>query len=256
MDSVLADTELIETELIEAELIETDLDPSDTDPLLDLEQGPDGNLLLPEIPLDPQLIQLQRDGCNFVGQIIASIEGRIFDSFYDIMKKGRPSLSEEDLGVLVGEQMTTTSRGLIKCLERLTVEFYNNAYYALQYDKLGQPEKISFVFRDIIKEIKQMAELGGYEPHVLLDKLFRLDVDIHFDILRENLNAITKENLCLTLASQMNLFLTDFPVFKFFAKGEDDEIAFTFRDPMIPDDAPFHLEIEMSTESTKACEAS
>lgn len=221
---------------------------TEADPVLDFAETDNGDIILPTPPLDPVLIAMHKYACDFVAQVIVSMEEKLYDTSYTLFKSQMPQNSDEDIRTKVNQFMTTTSDPVVKCLEEMTKFFYNNLYYSLQKEYFDVPpeEQVISQFEQIIPDLKAHAKTMDYPPHVLLDKLFRLNVDLHFDILREKLSAFTKEELCMTLATQINLYLTDVNTIKFLARGEDDEITLVYRNPKNPDDAPFQLEIELT----------
>ena len=183
----------------------------------------DDDMSFPKATIDPRLIKLQRDVTEFVTSVILKHEAE----FYILITKFFPEKIENLLA--------STNRSVIEMIKETTVKFYNELYMNIQ-NKIETPKSIL---------ITEMCEFADYGAHILLDKLFRLTLDIHIDIERERLVTSNRDNYSNSILVQINLYLLSKNLLQFFAKNEGEDIPFV----IVPEgELPFSVTIDKNIE--------
>ena len=129
----------------------------------------------------------------------------------------------------------------------LTKNFYNNLYHDVKKRNLKVP---------IVQIIIGLLELVDYGFHILLDKLFRITVDVHMDIDRQKLTIRDEANgnqyetnsdqysldiFEKTLSIQINLVLKSYNLSYALSRHKKDNVEYVD----VPDDHDvFEIEIE------------
>ena len=125
----------------------------------------DNDMTFPKATVDPKLIKLQSDITVFVTSVILKHE----KEFYKLVNTHFAGEFESILG--------NTTASIISMISETTNQFYNKLYFDIQNSNNTNLTKI----------IMEMCELVDYGPHILLDKLLRLTLEIHLDVVREQL---------------------------------------------------------------------
>lgn len=164
----------------------------------------DGNIFFPHAKIDPKLIQLQKDVTEFVTSVILKHE----KDFYQLVKDNFNCQYENILGY--------TRDYIIEMITKATTKFYNQIYSDIQNKR--QTPLTTLVY--------DMTEYTNYGPHILLDKLFRLTLDAHLDVVREdlvfeNMDLYDKSVLC-----QINIYLSSRNLLHVMSKGVDENGPF------------------------------
>lgn len=128
----------------------------------------DDNPSFAKAKTDPRLLDLQKEVVEFVTSVILNHELE----FYRLVQKMFPSKLENLL--------CHTGPSIIQMITEVTNKFYNKIYFDIQH-KNDTP---------LVKLILKMCELTDYGPHVLLDKLLRLTIELHLDVDREKLDIM------------------------------------------------------------------
>ena len=120
-------------------------------------------IVFPKTEINPFMLKLQVMVREFITTVIIHHEQLI----YNIITKNNfePSL------------LTTTNKTIIDLIIECTKTFYNKCYMNLQNE----------VITTETTNILEMSYYAQYSPHILLNKLIHLTLDIHIDIVRENL---------------------------------------------------------------------
>lgn len=187
----------------------------------------DENPSIPQVHIDPKLLNLQKEVAEFVTSVILNHE----IEFYQLVQRVFPAKLEDLL--------CSTGPSIIQMIVETTNKFYNKIYYDIQHKN----ETL------LTKSILQMCSLADYGPHILLDKLLRLTLEIHLGIDREELDLIDvnsnsyyiSKNRQLTkgelksnpldfyqrsVLSQINCNLQTKNLVHIMSKGEDDDTEF------------------------------
>ncbi|BCS82917.1 hypothetical protein QLL95_gp1206 [Cotonvirus japonicus] len=126
----------------------------------------DDELTFPKATINEKLTALQKYATEFIVEVILRHE----KEYYDLIEKniGREYLKS---------QLCSTNNIIITAICELTMKFYNKLYHDYQ-------NKIK---NGLTQMIDNMNKYTDYGPHVLLDKLFRVTIDVHIEIQREHL---------------------------------------------------------------------
>ncbi len=182
------------TDLCEKNIFNNDSSDDSSDD--DMSCVPD-DLSISKPEIDSKLIKLQNEVVDFVSTVILKHEIEI----YDLVKKNFSGQMAQLLG--------TTNPKIIEIITTITNKFYNKMYKNFQNKKFDAETMI----------INSMLPYVNYGPHVLLEKLIKITIDAHIDLVRENLvvdvtsrdvyeksinvqlNLYFKSNLCHVLSS-------------------------------------------------------
>ena len=184
----------------------------------------DDDMTFPKASIDPKLIKLQKDVTEFVTSVILKHEAE----FFLLVKKLFVSKMEYLLG--------TTNKSIIEMIKETIVKFYNNLYFDIQNKKNT----------DLTKLVLEMCEFAEYGAHILLDKLFRLTVDAHLDVEREQLVIGNEVDYSKSILNQINVYLLSKNLLQILSKGEGEDLPFV----IIPEgEKPFSIVIEKNIEN-------
>ncbi len=164
----------------------------------------DDEMHFPRATIDPNLIKLQSEVTEYVTGVILHQEKK----FYEVVNNNFPTMKSDILG--------TTCKTIIDMITEAINTHYNNIYLGIQYDQ-------STAEIDLVKE---MASHGDYGPHILLDKLIRLTIDAHSDIIREKLCLDNLDLYHKTILEQINVYLLSTNLLHVMSKGPFDDIPF------------------------------
>lgn len=179
----------------------------------------DGNLFFSQAKIDPTLINLQKDVTEFVTSVILKHE----KDFYELVKNNFNGAYENILGY--------TRNYIIEMITRTTTKFYNQIYADIQHNKKTPLTTL----------ICEMTEYAKYGPHILLDKLFRLTLDAHLDIIREDLIFDDMDLYNKSILCQLNIYLSSRNLLHVMSKGMDENGPFV----IIPEgNNAFQVDIE------------
>lgn len=164
------------------------------------------DLVFPKATVDPRLLKLQQLVTGFVTSVILKHER----DFYQLVENHYPSKKNSIL--------TTTNSSVIEMIMQTTSKFYNKLYHGIQ-QKMDS---------DLIESVVNMCEFADYGPHILLDKMIRLTLEIHLDIWRENL--LLADNNCdvyeKTILIEINKSLLSLNLLHILSKGIDEDGPF------------------------------
>lgn len=176
----------------------------------------DDELHFPRASVDPRLLKLQLEVTEFVTGVILNHEKK----FYELIEMHAKHLKSNILG--------TTNEKIIDMITVTTNTYYNQLYLCIQ-NKTPTSES------ELIEEISSYADYGS---HVLLDKLIRLTIDIHHEIIREKLHIDTCNTHLKTVLEQINIYLISTNLLHILSKGPNDDIPFC----IVPDNQqPFNI---------------
>ena len=159
----------------------------------------DDNIVFPKATIDPKLIKLQKESIEFITSIILKHE----QEFYKLIKENFPNSIEEILG--------NTTPVIIKMISETTNKFFNKIYYDIQNNINSGPAQC----------ILSMVQFADYGPHILLDKLIRITLNVHLDIPREKL-IIVDDSYEKTIFQYLNFYLMSYNFLDLLSKKEDD----------------------------------
>ena len=175
-------------------------------------------LIFPKTHIDPKLIHLQKEVSEFVTSVIIKHE----EEFYLLVKKN----FNNTVGIL-----GYTHGTIISMITETTNKFYNEIYLAIQ-------NQIASPLTNFIIDLAIHAEYG---PHILLDKLIRLTIEIHFEMIREQLILDNLDLYKESVLKQINQYLSSCKLIHILSKGPNDDIPFV----NVPDDQkPFNIVID------------
>jgi len=157
----------------------------------------------PKTEIDPRLIKLQEMIFDFITDIIIRHEKKMFEVVH---KLNSPRV----------DFITTTNQTVIDMISLCTHEFYNKCYFDMQHG----------INNDITNIIKQMEKLVDYGWWVLLDKLIRMTIDTHINVVREDIMIDSEELFFQTIYDQVYEYLCDRNLIHVFCKGPNDDIKF------------------------------
>lgn len=164
----------------------------------------DDDMCFPKATVDPKLLKLQKDVTEFITSVILKHEGE----FYVLVEKHFKSTMQNILG--------TTCRTIIQMITETTNKLFNKIYFDIQNNHQTQ----------LTATILEMTEYADYGPHILLDKLIRLVIDIHIDVNREKLVIDNNEIYSMSVLQEINQNLLSKNLLDILSKGEHDDIPF------------------------------
>ena len=171
------------------------------------------DMAFPKATVNPKLLKLQKLVTEFVTSVILKHE----KEFGQLIDNHCPTKRSEVLGV--------TNPSIIEMITQTTNIFYNKLYYQIQ-------NKIN---TDTVNLILEMCEYADYGPHILLDKLIRLTLEIHLDIWRECLVMLDQNGDDLyekSVLIEINEKLLSLNLLHILSKGINEDEPFI----NIPDD--------------------
>lgn len=114
--------------------------------------------------------------------------------------------------------LNSTCSSIIEMIVETTNKFYNDTYHNIQNKNNT----------DIVKIILKMRKYTEYDTHILLDKLLRLTLEIHLDVIREKL-TLKNDRYDLyeeSVLCQINTFLSSFNLLHVLSKGTNEDGTF------------------------------
>lgn len=164
------------------------------------------DLVFPKATIDPKLYKLQKDVTEFVTSIILKHEL----DFLGIISQNFPDKIDDIL--------CNTCESINEMIMETTCHFYNKIYREIQ-NKI--PSQLSHT-------IMEMCECTNYGPHILLDKLFRLTLDAHLEVVREQLSWENNDSDLYQklILNQVNVYLLSHNLLHILSKGPDEDIPF------------------------------
>lgn len=162
------------------------------------------DLVFPKATVDPKLLRLQASVTEFVTTVILKHERE----FFDLVSTHFPNKSE---------LLLNTNPSIIEMITRTTNKFYNTLYHQIQNHY--QTEEVLL--------IHEMCDFTDYGPHILLDKLLRLTLEIHLDIWRENLEMGDDYSIYeTTILNEINVRISSYNLLHIMSKGPNDDTVF------------------------------
>lgn len=160
------------------------------------------DMIFPRATIDPKMIKLQAEVTEFVTSVILKHEKK----FYELAEK--MNKKEDILGL--------TTPTIIEMINESNSSFYNNLYLDIQNCK-DTP---------ITNIIHEMVSYANYGPHILLDKLLRLTLDMHLDINREKLSLDDLDTYHKSILNDINNYFFGKDILHILSKGADDDTPF------------------------------
>ena len=167
----------------------------------------------PKAQIDSRHLDLQKEVVDFITSVILNHE----IEFYQLVEKIFPTKLKDLL--------ESTGPSIIQMIVETTNKFYNKIYYDIQHKN---PTPLAIAILD-------MCKLTDYGPHILLDKLLRLTLEIHLDVIREelvvNYNSSRADNnpydiYQKSVLTQINIKFRSHNLVHIMAKGEDEDTDF------------------------------
>ena len=165
---------------------------------------PNGDLVFPKATINQALVKLQAEVTEFVTSVILSHERY----FYHVCTTHFPDIRDDIL--------TKTTKTIIQFIVDATNTFYNQIYADMQ----------DAHHTTLVKSVEEMSQYAEYKPHVLLDKLIRLTIDVHIDVVREQLATNTVDLYLQTVLNQINTHLLSCNLLHVLSKGPTDDDPF------------------------------
>lgn len=195
----------------------------------------DNDMTFPKATIDPKLIKLQSEITNFVTSVILKHERE----FYKLVN----TYFEAEYQLI----LANTTASIISMITETTNQFYNKLYFDIQNSNNN----------DLVKLVMEMCELVDYGAHILLDKLLRLTLEIHLDIVREqlafsdgslNLNTSDADDIYeKSILMQINISILSHNLLHIFSKGMDEDGPFV----IVPTgEKPFNIIIDKNIKNS------
>uniref|UniRef100_A0A6C0C6C7 Uncharacterized protein n=1 Tax=viral metagenome TaxID=1070528 RepID=A0A6C0C6C7_9ZZZZ len=160
-------------------------------------------IVFPKQEINPYMIKLQVLVREFLTTVITHHEQII----YNIVIK-----NSYDKSIL-----TTTNRTIIDMIVECTKSFYNKCYINLQNE----------VVTAETTNILEMSYYAQFSPHILLNKLIHLTLDIHIDVVRENLTLKDVDKYFSGIQTEIDYqFLSSVNLIHVLSKGLDENEDF------------------------------
>jgi len=201
--------------------IPSDMEPAkETIPFIMQEDAP---MFFPKTEINPFMLKLQVIAREFLTTVIIHHELLIYNI---IVENGYDT-----------SLLTTTNKTIIDLIIECTKTFYNNCYMNLQ-NKVVTSETTN------ILEMSYYAQYSS--PHILINKLIKLTLDIHIDIIRENLSLKSVEQYFSGIQGEIEYqFLSSVNLAHVMSKGfEPDEDFINVSDGEKPFDVIIDKHIE------------
>ena len=183
------------------------------------------HLDFPKASIDAKLISLQKAVTEFLASVIVRHEL----AFYQAIK----ITNIDNVQAILG----TTNQTINNMIAASVMNFYNGLYRDIVESRPNTNTEYIFM----------MCDLATYGPHILLDKLFRLTIDIHFDVIRENLSTSNLQkstsNYEATIINAINICLQNKNLLHILSKGMDEDSALPSPGPST-NLSPFSVTIE------------
>lgn len=189
----------------------------------ELESGPDlidSDMNFPKAMKNSKMSILQSKVTAYVSELILLHEIK----FYNLVHKNFPKKKPEILG--------TTCKTIIDMISEANSSHFNRLYSDCQNNK----------FTPEVMLIHSMTEYGAYGPHALLDKLVRITLDIHTDIVREDLCLDDLDQYKQTIQDQINDYLLNSTLLYILEKDQTDTTNFI---SVPPNTKPFQINLDI-----------
>jgi len=176
-------------------------------------------LFFPKAEIDPGLIKLQVIAKEFIIWVILKHEKIL----YNLISK----MSNKNHKIIM-----TTNKTIIDLIIECTNTFFNKCYLDVQNQNMTLESET----------ITEMSYYAKYSPHILLNKLIHVTLDIHIDIVRENLCIDNIDEYNNTLQEEINrIFLSTVNLAHVLSKGPNDDEKFI---KVAGDENPFKVIID------------
>jgi hypothetical protein len=162
------------------------------------------DLTFPKATIDPKFLHLQKEVTEFITSVILKHEM----DFYNLVKANFLLDIDNILG--------STNPTIIQMITEITNIFYNKIYYEIQ-------RGISTPITNLVLNMRTYAD---YESHILLDKMIRLTIDAHLDVVREKLALNDLELYQKSVLNQINIYLLSKNLLHILSKGIDEDGPF------------------------------
>lgn len=150
-------------------------------------------------------VQIRKNIVDFITDVILRHEQFI----YELVEKNMKS----DMANILNKSNIT----IYQLISTLTDDFFNNLYFDIQNE----------VVSDVTTTIKNLASELDYGPHILLNNLYKITVDAHFEIPREELIITDKIDTYLNrIVMHINGYIMTKNIYEIFDKHDGDDIQF------------------------------
>jgi hypothetical protein len=188
----------------------------------------DDDFEIPKVTVNKSLIKLQELTAEFIASIICINETYFYNQF--------SKLDEKAMGINLQTLLCKTSDVILKVITVTTEKYYNDLFKMLRDNVDDQTTRM----------IHEMTKLGGYEYHILLDKLFRITVHAHcYEIERESLDVTNLDIYIKTILNQINTYLMKANFLHMMSKGSDDNFPLEL---CVNDEMPFKVDAKLVKE--------
>lgn len=143
------------------------------------------DMAFPKASVDPNLLRLRTDVMDFITNVILKHESE----FYQLLIAHFPEQ--------VTDIMCNTNKSIIDMIFATTNKFYNKLYLDVQNKDTSNPT---------VTLINDMCSYSKIHYHCLLDTLVRLTVDVHLDVVREQLSIKDTDSHQKTVMNQVNTY--------------------------------------------------
>lgn len=189
------------------------------------------DMTFPKATIDVRLTKLQAEVTEFVTSIILKHESE----FYILVSKIFPDKINKILG--------STCASIIQMITETTEKFYNMLYMNVQKFIINTESHHKNIMVDYFLSFSKLCDYG---PHILLDKLMRLTLEIHLDINRECLITDNADIYSKKILEQTNIGLLSHNLLHILSKGPNDDNEFV----VVPDDnKPFNIVIDKNIQA-------
>lgn len=158
-------------------------------------------MVFPKAGTNPNMFKLQILVRDFITSLVLKHEQTMYKT---ITQNGY------DMSYLL-----TTNKVGIDLIKECTEDFFNSCYNDLQNENITADTTT----------ILEMSYLAEYSPHILLNKLIQVTLDVHIGVVRENLSHESADKYFHGVQAEIEyLFLSSVNLIYILSKGlEDDE---------------------------------
>lgn len=145
------------------------------------------DMVFPKATIDPTLILLQKEVVEIVTTVIVTIE----KEFWELIQAESP----ENFDILFDNTVT-----MVEMISESLNNFFDKLYFYIQDRDFTENTK------NLIDFIENMSSYSKINTNCLLEIIFKITVDVHTDILRDQLSDVNFESYVQTILNQINLY--------------------------------------------------
>lgn len=237
------------------------------------------DMAFPKASVDPKLLSLQKNVTEFVTSVILKHECYFYKLVKDNFPDKFDKILGTTTPTIIQMIQTTTNKFYNDLYFEVQNMYRENLVHILETDHMQQKnpesdentrkenliqifeahrlmeqqsdESVENTFKtndtkqktnndSLIRWIFEMASSANYGPHILLDKLIRLTIDIHIDIIREDLD-LDEEKYKQNILDQINRGIMNHNLLHQLSKGVGDDTEFVF---ISKSELPFNIIID------------